>query len=146
MAEMIRKLERKPEEGIIAGVAAGIADYLQIDPTLVRIIFVLMSFGGGGGVIFYVILWLAMPKTGSEKETSVKEFADEIRDKAETAANELRITKSKHSKGNNGNFFGVILILLGVIWLWNQIMPMTIKWDWLWPIVLIIAGVMMIFK
>ena len=57
-----KKLTRS-EKGMIAGVCAGIAEYLNFDPTLVRIVYVLLSFFTAFmGVIAYLILWLLLPK------------------------------------------------------------------------------------
>jgi phage shock protein PspC (stress-responsive transcriptional regulator) len=56
-----QRLVRTPD-GKIAGVAAGIGHYLGVDPTIVRIAFVLLAFAGGIGVLFYLVCWLVMPK------------------------------------------------------------------------------------
>ncbi len=56
-----KKLYRKPNEQMIAGVCAGLADYLGLDLTVVRLIFVLLFFLGGNGILIYVILWILMP-------------------------------------------------------------------------------------
>jgi len=55
-----KKLIRK--EGKILGVCAGLGDYLDIDPTIIRIGFLLLVFGLGTGILFYLILALVMPK------------------------------------------------------------------------------------
>ena len=47
---------------MIAGVCAGLAEYLDIDPTIVRIVWVLMVLFAGFGILLYIILWLIMPK------------------------------------------------------------------------------------
>ena len=47
---------------MIGGVCAGLAEYLDIDPTFVRIVWVLRVFFAGFGGLLYVILWLVMPK------------------------------------------------------------------------------------
>ena len=47
---------------MIGGVCAGLAEYLDIDPTIVRIVWVLMVFFAGFGGLLYVILWLVTPK------------------------------------------------------------------------------------
>ena len=47
---------------MIGGVCAGLAEYLDLDPTIVRIVWVLMVFFAGFGRLLYVILWLVMPK------------------------------------------------------------------------------------
>ena len=46
----------------IGGVCAGLAEYLDIDPTIVRIVWVLMVLFAGFGILLYIILWLIMPK------------------------------------------------------------------------------------
>ena len=50
---------------MIGGVCAGIADYLNLDPTVVRVLYVLMIFFAGFGILLYFILWLVMPKKES---------------------------------------------------------------------------------
>jgi len=55
-----KKLKRP--EGKIFGVCAGLGDYLDLDPTIIRIGFLLLLFGLGTGVILYLILALIMPK------------------------------------------------------------------------------------
>jgi phage shock protein C len=57
---MDKKLQRK--EGKVLGVCAGLGDYLDIDPTVVRIGFILSAIFAGIGIIPYIILALVMPK------------------------------------------------------------------------------------
>ena len=54
----------RSEDRMVAGVAGGLADYFAIDPTLVRILFVLLTLLGGGGlgIISYIVLWIIMPE------------------------------------------------------------------------------------
>ena len=56
-----KKLSRSNNK-MIGGVCAGIADYLGLDPTIVRIGWVLMLFFAGFGILLYLILWIIMPK------------------------------------------------------------------------------------
>ncbi len=63
---MGKKLTRSSNK-MIAGVCAGIGDYLNLDPTIIRIIYVLMIFFAGFGVLLYLILWLIMPKPSVEE-------------------------------------------------------------------------------
>jgi phage shock protein C len=60
-------LHRSREHRIIAGVCGGIADFVGWDPTLVRILYVLVSVLSAGfpGLIVYLLLWLLMPKAES---------------------------------------------------------------------------------
>jgi phage shock protein C len=56
-----RKLYRKPNEQMIAGVCSGLAEYFSLDTTIVRLLFVLLLFLGGHGILIYLILWIVMP-------------------------------------------------------------------------------------
>lgn len=58
---MVRKLYRDSYHKMIAGVCSGIADYFQIDPTIVRLLFVLFCLCGGAGVLAYIICMLVIP-------------------------------------------------------------------------------------
>ena len=56
-----KKLYRIPSEGMIAGVCAGLGEYFELDPTLVRLVFVLLFFAGMSGGLIYIIMWLIVP-------------------------------------------------------------------------------------
>ena len=56
-----KRLTRSGDK-MVGGVCAGLAEYLDIDPTIVRIVWVLMVLFAGFGILLYVILWLIMPK------------------------------------------------------------------------------------
>ena len=58
----MKRLYRKCNEKILAGVCAGLGDYFGIDPTIVRIIFLILVFAGLGGVLVYIILWIITPE------------------------------------------------------------------------------------
>ncbi|WP_205508175.1 PspC domain-containing protein [Longitalea arenae] len=55
------RLVRNADDKIIAGVCSGLANYFNIDPVIMRIIFVVLLFTGGTGVLVYLILWVAVP-------------------------------------------------------------------------------------
>jgi phage shock protein C len=59
-----KKLYRSSSNEMIAGVCAGIADYFNVDPTIVRLAFLLMALAGGPGVILYIIVVLVIPEEG----------------------------------------------------------------------------------
>lgn len=53
----------RSKHGMIAGVCAGIADYFDLDPSIVRIAYIALSFFTVfAGVIAYIILWIVIPK------------------------------------------------------------------------------------
>jgi phage shock protein C len=57
----VRKLTRSTDDRMLAGVCGGLAVHFGIDPTIVRVIFVLLSVFGGGGLVLYVAMWLLVP-------------------------------------------------------------------------------------
>jgi phage shock protein C len=67
---------RRPTQGrMLAGVAAGIADYLSVDVTVVRIVLAVLAIAGGAGVPIYIAGWLLIPEEGAEKSI-LSEFID----------------------------------------------------------------------
>jgi phage shock protein PspC (stress-responsive transcriptional regulator) len=58
---MQRKLERSRTDSRLAGVCGGLGEYLDVDPTLVRLAFILLALYGGHGILLYIILMLVMP-------------------------------------------------------------------------------------
>jgi len=59
-------LRRSRDGAMLAGVAAGLADYFDVDVTLVRIGLAALTFLGGAGVPLYVAAWLLLPEEGSD--------------------------------------------------------------------------------
>lgn len=64
-----KRLFRDTEHGMIAGVAAGLANFFGIDAAIVRLLFVLGVVTGGWGIVLYIVLWLVVPeaKTSSDR-------------------------------------------------------------------------------
>ena len=57
-----RRLYRSENDKLIAGVCGGLANYLRLDPAIVRLIFILFGFGFGLGIPLYFVLWIVLPK------------------------------------------------------------------------------------
>ncbi len=58
---MEKKLMRSGRDKKIAGVCAGVAHYFDMDPTIVRVIWGVLAFGYGAGIVAYFILWMIAP-------------------------------------------------------------------------------------
>lgn len=56
-----KKLYRSQSNRMLCGVCGGIADYFNIDPTIVRLIFVFLGLSGGTGILFYLIAAVVIP-------------------------------------------------------------------------------------
>ncbi len=56
-----RKLYRSRNQRMIAGVCGGLADYFNVDATLVRVLFLLLAVFGGTGLVIYIVMWVIVP-------------------------------------------------------------------------------------
>jgi len=62
MSDEIKRLYRSKKDRMIAGVCGGLASYIGIDPTLVRLLFVLGMFAVGGTLLAYVVMMVVVPE------------------------------------------------------------------------------------
>lgn len=60
----MKKLKRSRKSRMIAGVCGGLAEYFEMDPTMVRILYVLVSVLSAAfpGILVYIVLWIIMPE------------------------------------------------------------------------------------
>ena len=61
MKKNVKRLYRSKKNRVIAGVCGGLGDYFDVDPTLIRLIWVLFMFTGAG-ILAYIIAWIIMPE------------------------------------------------------------------------------------
>lgn len=66
------RLYRDQNDKILGGVCSGLASYLRVDPTIVRLVFALITFGAGTGILLYILLWIILPSKSLEHITSSK--------------------------------------------------------------------------
>ena len=83
MSDEVKKLYRSEDDRWIAGVCGGIGEYFNIDPTLVRVLFILFALAVGGGILIYIILWIVMPAHPDSLAFAEKEPAAEAGDVSE---------------------------------------------------------------
>jgi len=62
MAKKVKKLYRSGKNKILGGVCGGLGEYLDVDPTIIRLIWALSFFGWGAGLILYLIAWIIIPR------------------------------------------------------------------------------------
>jgi len=142
--ETFKKLYRSETNRVLAGVAGGLGEYFVIDPTLIRLLFVLLTVFGGGGVLVYIILWILIPsENNSEKnsEETIKDNAEELKNRAKKFAEEFRgMSTDNHPR----NWFGFIVIVLGLLFLFDNLG--FLKFHLFWPVLLIAFGFFLLFK
>jgi phage shock protein C len=67
-----RPLRRPKQDRMILGVAAGLAEYLDVDVTIMRILIAVLAVCGGAGIALYIAGWLLMPDEGAERSIANK--------------------------------------------------------------------------
>ncbi len=93
-ARATKKLYRDTEKGMLGGVSAGLGHYFGIDPVWIRILFVILVFGFGIGLIPYIVLWIVMPAavTTAEKlemmgePVTISNIEKKVREEAQNLA------------------------------------------------------------
>jgi len=153
------RLERSTTNRVIGGVCGGIAEYLAVDPTLVRVVFVVTAFITAGlGVLGYIVLLILMPlpghpapfttPTGSSgaADTTARMEGDPS---AITPATTAPVDPVAHEAATERRrmAFGYLLIALGVaFFLSNAGAFRFVQWQYIWPLVLIGVGVLFLVQ
>jgi phage shock protein PspC (stress-responsive transcriptional regulator) len=126
-----KKLFRDKEEAVIGGVLAGLGHYFGIDKVFLRILFLVLFFAAGTGLLAYIILWIAMPEaqTTSEKlemrgePVTISNIEKKVREEFATLSEKIKSTdfeKMKSEMKSNGdqlknNLGGLISTILNVL-------------------------------
>lgn len=140
------RLYRSTTQRAIGGVAGGIAEFFDIDPVIVRIIFILLLiFSKGGGLLVYIILWIAIP----ERPITAQMFSDSPPSKPFEGSSAYEspvydpVAEAKNRRKSGSILGGVILICIGVIALSARYIPYFSFHD-VWPTILVAAGLVLI--
>ena len=131
-----QKLYRSTTNKVFAGVCGGLAEYFDVDPIVLRILFVLMVLFGGTGIVLYIaaifivpkrpLVWNEMPPAQSEVKSSPR---------SETVR----------------NWFGIAMVILGVLLLLANMEVfhffnfMEDAFEYVFPVLLIILGMAIIY-
>jgi phage shock protein C len=150
---MNNRLFRSRTDVMIAGVCGGLAHYLNIDSTLVRLFFVLLAFVGNGiGALIYFLLWMIVPMEGQRNETTLQENvqsgSQEIANQTRAMGDDLR-RMVRDPNPQIGLIVGGSLILVGFFYLLDNLGLPWLRWfdfDVLWPILLIIGGLALLLR
>ncbi len=104
----VKKLFRDPEDKKLAGVASGIAKYFGVDVAAIRILFLILIFAGGFGVLAYIVLWIAMPEA-----VTLTERMQMQGDPVTLAGIEQSLKNNLNMRDSNGeeNTFAKIILL-----------------------------------
>jgi phage shock protein C len=153
---MEKRLYRSRSDRMVWGVCGGLAKYFGIDPVIIRIIFVLLIFLSGVGILAYIILAIVVPLEESKSTTTsetVRENIEEMKETASELGRELRTSfeKDKDNKEEESRmhhhrpyWFGIILIIIGLIFLLQNFWSLF-RWHYMWPVILIVIGLLVMF-
>lgn len=124
------KFYRDSENRVLGGVCSGLAKYFNIDVALLRVLFVIALLFASFGFWLYIILWVVIPADGQQSAPSSQQSVPVV---------------NVQSPKSAAVFAGVIVILIGILFLINNFIP--ISWVWkLWPLILVGIGAVMIYK
>lgn len=144
-----KRFYRSRSDRKIAGVAAGLGEYFDIDPLLMRLIFVILALAGGGGVLIYIILWIITPDKPFEfnqpLNQSTMDNQQSTQQNPSSSSNNPTpgdpLNKDRRDRRHRGSVIGgLVLITLGVLFLADEFIP-RISFSDLWPIILVVIGV-----
>jgi len=148
---MTTTLYRSESDRMLGGVCSGLGNYLGIDITLVRLFFALLFFGSGIGLLAYIALWIIMPSETSPQashsfEENFKESGKNFGSRVQMVGEEFgEAVRTPHPKA--GVIIGIALVFLGSILFVENLNIHWLRWisfDILWPVLLIIGGVVVI--
>ena len=140
---MSGRLERSRTNRVISGVCGGIADYLDIDATFVRVVMVILAFPFGVGVLIYFLLLFLMPNPGeatpfirsSTAEQTVSDPSSPATPAAPRVVDPLVLERRR-------NGLGLLLVAVGVVFMLGNVGAFRfVDWHVIWPLVLIALGV-----
>ncbi|KUO60588.1 hypothetical protein APF79_02055 [bacterium BRH_c32] len=161
---MKERIFRARKNKIVAGVCSGLGEYFNIDPVIVRILFVVLTVMNGIGILVYILLWIMVPEESFEKAFGLnndippanpfENKSDENKNTTEGTASNSETTDGSSipnfdipmPKRTDGRLIaGSILIIIGAIFLIDDIIP-SFDFSDLFPILLILAGAFFIYN
>ncbi|MFA5928147.1 MAG: PspC domain-containing protein [Candidatus Margulisiibacteriota bacterium] len=143
---MDKRLYRSKKDRMLAGVAGGLAEYFNIDPVIVRLLFAFSAFTVAG-FFAYLILWIIVPEAPGAEGQPATDLKKEIEEKAEALAEVVR-TEAKKIENNDtrSNMLGgFILLAIGSLFLLGNFLPIF-DLGRLWPLILIVIGIGLVAK
>ena len=160
---MTDRLYRSRDDRMIAGVAGGVAEMLDADPSIIRIVWALLVFLTGGiALLVYIVMAIVvpdrpdgMPVSPTAAATGTADQVEPVPEggwrapdgstvpKASSAPAAKRHSRDPGDRTRGGLIAGLVLILLGAFFLVRQFIPSIDLSIW-WPTAAIVAGVLLV--
>jgi phage shock protein C len=150
---MNRRLYKSPTERVISGVAGGVAEYLDADPAIVRVIWALLALITGGiFFVLYIVMWIVVPEgaepplgAGQGDAAAIDPTTGQPIPPAPGTWSAQPVRRHRREGSGAGSWVvGLILIGLGAYFLVRDYFP-DINIDRLWPLGLVLIGVLLLF-
>ena len=151
--EMDKQLHRSRRERMIFGVCGGLAEYFDVDPVFIRVVFVALAFLQGIGILAYIILALVMPEEGREPRKTTDVGEQKLSDTGEPASTlgedyrgyaDERERVQRRNRGRN--LLALTLILIGILFLIGNLgFLWWVNLNIVWPLILVVIGLLLIF-
>jgi phage shock protein PspC (stress-responsive transcriptional regulator) len=146
---MRTRLYRSRTDTMIGGVCGGLARYLGIDTTVVRLFFILFALLDGPAVPLYIVLWILIPLEGDVPSSGTmragfREMASQVRAVGRGVGGATAREQSRPSA-----LIGAILLAAGALFLFRNLNFGWMSWmhnDVLWPVVLIVGGGVLLLR
>lgn len=129
----MKRLYKSDTNKVFDGVCGGLGEYFNIDPVIIRLLWVLLVVFGGSGIVAYLVAMFILPRpTSAEREAGKRSY-------------QLHISRRS---------WGILLIVLGILLLLRYIDPVwgifagltTVMTSTLWPILLLLLGLYLFFN
>jgi len=145
------RLERSTTNRVVGGVCGGIAEYLAVDPTLVRVTFVIVTIITAGlGILGYILLLVLMPLPGQPAPFVSSPSPGESALQPTSSQGENPLPSSEvHAADTERRrmAIGYLLIALGVVFFAGQLgIFRPVRFDLVWPLVLVALGALLIVQ
>ena len=139
----MKRLYRSTTHKVIGGVAGGLGDYLDIDPVLIRIAFVVALFFGGAGLLAYIIAWIIIPE--QPRESTMSTPIDPQQSTVPPQPQPPQPPMHEHRHGHGNIVGGLVLLVIGFLFLAENFLPDFHFGDW-WPLILVAIGVGLLYR
>jgi phage shock protein C len=141
-------LFRSRTDRVFGGVAGGIARSLHADPAIIRIIFAILIIFGGGGLLLYLILWIAIPEEPFQAFQEAIPPGEARPDGEQPGPDPTYPPSAYIPRRQSGPLVvGLILIAIGGLFLVDRLFPnIHFRFHDFWPVIIVIAGLALIYS
>jgi len=138
------RLTRSRTDRMLGGVCGGLGEYLRVDPTIIRLLFLVLIFGTEFGFLLYLLLWILVPEEGQAAAGEGQEFSGKVKS---MGGDIQQAVSSPHPQA--GLIIGAALIVIGGVMVLERLNILWLGWldlDVLWPLILIAGGAAILWR